>query len=77
VELESPSGKSWVWNDEIEGEYVGGSAVEFCQVVTQVRNIQDTQLTVTGDNAKQWMAVAQCFAGPPEDPPLAGTRFQI
>ena len=77
VELKSPSGKSWVWNDEIEGEYVGGLAVEFCQVVTQVRNIQDTRLTVTGNNAKQWMAVAQCFAGPPEDPPLAGPRFQI
>ncbi len=77
VELESPSGASWVWNDAIDGEYIGGSAVEFCQVVTQVRNIQDTQLTVTGDNAKQWMAIAQCFAGPPENPPQAGTRFQI
>ena len=75
VALESPSGASWVWNKEIDGEYVGGSAVEFCQVVTQVRNIQDTQLTVIGNNAKQWMDIAQCFAGPPEDPPPAGTRF--
>ena len=77
VELESPSGSKWVWNDEVEGEYVSGLAVEFCQVVTQVRNIQDTQLTVMGHNAKQWMAIAQCFAGPPEDPPAVGTRFQI
>jgi hypothetical protein len=24
--------------------------------------------------AQQWMAVAQCFAGPPQDPPARGVR---
>ena len=56
-------------NDVIEG-----SATEFCQVVTQVRNIGDTALRVHGPIARQWMSFAQCFAGPPEDPPAVGLR---
>lgn len=51
--------------------------MEFCQVVTQVRNIADTRLSVTGDIAQRWMAIAQCFAGPPENPPEAGTRHCV
>ena len=47
-------------------------AVEFCQVVTQTRNIGDTALSVAGDVANQWMSVAQCFAGRrARRPPLA------
>jgi hypothetical protein len=53
---------------------VSGDAVEFCQVVTQSRNIEDTGLSVTGDNARLWMSKAQCFAGPPEQPPAPGVR---
>jgi uncharacterized protein (TIGR03084 family) len=45
-------------------------------VVTQCRNIADTSLDVSGEVAHQWMAVAQCFAGPPQDPPAPGTRFR-
>ena len=74
VELLSPNGDTWVWNHETEGELVSGSAVEFCQVVTQVRNIKDTNLEVSGENANKWMEIAQCFAGPPEDPPEPGSR---
>jgi hypothetical protein len=32
-------------------------------------------LRVTGAVATDWMAIVQCFAGPPEDPPAPGTRF--
>lgn len=53
---------------------VEGTAEHFCQVVTQCRNIADTQLTCTGDTAKQWMKIAQCFAGGAETPPAKGTR---
>jgi uncharacterized protein (TIGR03084 family) len=74
VELTSPSGRLWTWNEDNATNCVRGSAVEFCQVVTQVRNIADTALTVEGPIAQQWMAIAQCFAGPPADPPPAGTR---
>ncbi|MEM7101283.1 MAG: TIGR03084 family metal-binding protein [Pseudomonadota bacterium] len=74
IELAAPSGDTWSFNDPASEHRVVGNAVEFCQVVTQVRNIADTQLQVSGDNAEAWMAVAQCFAGPPEDPPLPGSR---
>lgn len=74
VKLTAPSGVSWEWGDEQSPHRVEGDAVEFCQVVTQVRNIADTRLAVSGDNAIAWMAIAQCFAGPPEEPPAPGSR---
>lgn len=74
VRLIAPSGDVWSFNDEAAPSHVKGSAVEFCQVVTQVRNIADTQLDVKGDSANAWMAIAQCFAGPPEEPPVPGSR---
>jgi len=77
VELTAPSGKLWTFNEIDENNCVRGSAVDFCQVVTQVRNIADTQLQVSGDTANAWMAIAQCFAGPPEDPPAPGTRSTL
>lgn len=74
IALVAPSGALWTWNNETSAHSVKGDAVEFCQVVTQVRNIADTRLEVTGDNAVAWMRIAQCFAGPPEDPPVPGSR---
>lgn len=75
VRLTAPSGVVWEWNDPVEDNKVEGSATEFCQVVTQTRHIDDTSLTVVGEVAKLWMSIAQCFAGPPNDPPAPGTRF--
>lgn len=74
VQLVAPSGAVWEWNDPASPERIEGSAVEFCQVVTQGRNIRDTRLTVTGEGAARWMAIAQCFAGAPKDPPAPGER---
>jgi len=76
LRLTSPSGALWEWNEPSTAERVEGSAVEFCRVVTQTRNVLDTSLAVTGEIARQWMASAQCFAGPPESPPAPGTRFK-
>jgi uncharacterized protein (TIGR03084 family) len=76
VRLAAPSGAVWEWNNPWPHNRVEGSALEFCQVVTQVRNIADTRLIVAGEPARQWMRIAQCFAGPPEDPPAPGTRFR-
>ncbi|MGL5837215.1 MAG: TIGR03084 family metal-binding protein [Sphingorhabdus sp.] len=76
LRLKAPSGSIWEYgadNDE-GGNLIEGNASEFCQVVTQCRNISDTALSVHGPAATRWMAVAQCFAGPPNDPPQAGTR---
>lgn len=74
VSLAAPSGALWQWNPEIESDILRGSATEFCQVVTQTRNVADTSLEVRGDVARRWMAIAQCFAGRPEQPPQPGSR---
>ena len=76
VRLSAPSGAIWTWNEPSETDLIEGSATEFCQVVTQVRNIADTRLKVAGEAATRWMAIAQCFAGPPETPPAPGSRFR-
>lgn len=76
LRLTAPSGGIWEWNEQSKVERLEGSAVEFCQVVTQVRNIADTSLKTTGSNAERWMAMAQCFAGPPENPPAPGSRHR-
>jgi uncharacterized protein (TIGR03084 family) len=75
VHLTGLSGASWNWNDPSPDNRVEGSVLDFCQVVTQVRNVADTALKVTGEPARIWMSLAQCFAGPPEDPPRPGSRF--
>lgn len=74
IRLTAPSGAIWQWNEGNASDLIEGDAAEFCQVVTQTRNIADTTLNVTGDIATRWMAVAQCFAGPARTPPAAGTR---
>lgn len=74
VRLLAPSGGVWEWNQPSETSRVSGDALEFCQVVTQVRNVADTRLEVVGDVAARWMAIAQCFAGGPADPPKPGER---
>ncbi len=77
VRLMAPLGGFWEWYTPSDKNRVEGNATEFCQVVTQVRNISDTSLAVVGETAEKWMSIAQCFAGPPEDPPLPGTRFRV
>jgi len=74
VRLTSPSRATWEWNDAAAASRIEGSAVDFCRVVTQTRNVRDTPLLVVGESARQWMEIAQCFAGPPETPPAPGTR---
>jgi uncharacterized protein (TIGR03084 family) len=76
VRLTAPSGAVWTWGEEGAANSVTGSATEFCQVVTQVRNVADTKLVVCGPVATQWMGMAQCFAGAAEPPPAPGTRFR-
>lgn len=74
VRLTAPSGVLWDWGDLDDCNKVEGSALEFCQVVTQGRNIADVNLTVIGTPATKWMSIAQCFAGPVNDPPAPGHR---
>lgn len=74
LRLTAPSGAVWTFNPASETDLVEGLATEFCQVVTQTRHLADTRLRVVGPTATQWMAIAQCFAGPPMEPPRPGQR---
>lgn len=76
IRLETPFGEVWEWNEYSEADAVTGRALEFCQVVTQTRNVADTDLRVSGETAQDWMRIVQCFAGGPETPPAPGTRYR-
>ncbi len=69
VELAGPAGDLWTWGPEDAKETVRGSAQGFCLVVTQRRNLTDTDIVTTGNIADKWMQIAQAFAGPAEDGP--------
>lgn len=73
VGLSAPSGATWEWGDAGADESIVGSALDFCQVVTQRRHWSDTDLVVSGDAATEWMTIAQAFAGGSTDGPKAGT----
>ena len=75
MNLTAPSGEEWTFNDPSADDLIEGAAEDFCQVVTQVRNIADTSLRVIGPNATDWMSKAQCFAGAAQPPPAPGTRI--
>ncbi len=72
--LTAPSGAVWTWNGPDRANRIEGPALDFCHVVTQGRHIDEVNLTVTGETARRWMAIAQCFAGAPETPPPPGRR---
>jgi uncharacterized protein (TIGR03084 family) len=74
LELTSPSGERWRWGPDGAPDVVAGPAVDFCLVVTQRRHVDDTGLRVEGAAARDWMARAQAFAGPPTDGPRPGER---
>jgi uncharacterized protein (TIGR03084 family) len=75
VELALPSGATFVHgpDDDTGSELVSGTALDFCLVVTQRRNVADTHLSVKGDAAHEWMSIAQCFAGGATLPPAPAT----
>ena len=65
VEITSPAGELWTWGPENAKNIVKGSAEDFCLVVVQRRNLADTQLDIKGATARQWMSIAQTYAGQP------------
>ena len=71
IELESPSGERWDFGPEDATATVRGTALDFCLVTAQRRNVADTTLAVDGEIAVDWLRRAQLFAGPPTDPPEA------
>jgi len=67
--LTAPSGATWTWGPDGAESTVTGAAVDFCLVTSQRRNLDDTDLMVTGTQGRDWLEKAQLFAGPPSDPP--------
>ncbi len=66
VVLDAPgasAGEPWSFGPADGPDRVSGPAEDFCLVVTQRRNVADTELTVVGQYAERWMANAQAFAG--------------
>lgn len=74
IELTAPDEGVWTWNEPSMDNFVCGSAEDFCLLVTQRRHMNDTDLRYSGAAVKQWLSMAQCFAGPPADGPPEGVR---
>ncbi len=64
VELTAPSGDVWTWGESVS-DIIRGDALGFCLAVTQRRHPDDCGLAVEGDAAREWIDIAQAFAGPP------------
>ncbi len=65
VELTGPDGDLWTWGPAGASDLVTGSALDFCLLVTQRRHRSDTAVRAAGPGARQWLSIAQAFAGPP------------
>lgn len=65
LELSAPSGAEWAWGPSDAPETITGSALDFALVVTQRRHVDETELRAAGGLAREWLLIAQCFAGPP------------
>jgi uncharacterized protein (TIGR03084 family) len=63
VELTAPDGAIWVWGDAAAVDRVSGPALDFCLVVVQRRHVADTDLVCEGPHAREWLEIAQAFAG--------------
>jgi uncharacterized protein (TIGR03084 family) len=65
VELTLPGGSPWTAGPEDAADVVRGTVLDFCLVVTQRRHPADVSLAVSGPVAREWISIAQAFAGPP------------
>ena len=65
ISLTLPGGDEMTFGPEGAAQTVTGAAYDFALVVTQRLHPADADLTATGDDARQWLDLAQAFAGPP------------
>lgn len=74
IELVAPDGELWTWGPDDSSQRITGPALDFCLRVTQRRHRDDLDLKAVGDDADQWLSIAQAFAGPPGEgrEPLTG-----
>jgi uncharacterized protein (TIGR03084 family) len=64
VRLDGPDGAVWSWGDS-EHHVISGTALDFCLVVTRRRHWSDVALRIDGAAAREWIDIAQAFAGGP------------
>jgi uncharacterized protein (TIGR03084 family) len=64
VELLGPDEDLWTWGPEDAAQRVTGPALEFCLLVTQRVHRADTAVVAVGQDANEWLTIAQAFAGP-------------
>ncbi len=74
LELTAPDGATWAYGQPDADNRLTGSALDFCLLVTQRAHPDDLGLVATGPVAKEWLEVAQAFAGPPGAGRPAGSR---
>lgn len=72
VELAGPNGETWTWGEPDAANRVTGPVLDFCLLVTQRRHPGDLHLDAVGDQATQWLSIAQAFAGLPGEGRKAG-----
>jgi uncharacterized protein (TIGR03084 family) len=65
VELTGPAGEAWTWGPPDASDRVTGPALDFCLLVTRRRHRDDTAVEANGPDARQWLEIAQSFAGAP------------
>jgi uncharacterized protein (TIGR03084 family) len=65
MELVAPDGTTWAYGPADAPDRLTGPALDFALLVTQRRHRDDLALTATGPVAREWLDVAQAFAGPP------------
>jgi uncharacterized protein (TIGR03084 family) len=76
VRLRAPDGSVWTFGPDDATDRVEGPALDFCLLVTQRRHRADLALRATGAAAREWLDVAQAFAGPPGSGRLADAGTQ-
>ncbi|MEO3885741.1 TIGR03084 family metal-binding protein [Nonomuraea sp. B5E05] len=65
AELTMPDGTMWTAGPGDAESVVRGPVLDFCLAVTQRIHLSDTALETAGSPAREWMEIAQAFAGPP------------
>ncbi|MGQ4618181.1 TIGR03084 family metal-binding protein [Nocardia sp. R7R-8] len=72
VELTAPDRTVWSWGPADAEQRVTGPALDFCLLVTQRRHPDDLAVVAHGEDAAEWLTLAQAFAGPTGEGRTAG-----
>ena len=74
VALTHPDGTAVEFGTAGADQRVSGPLLDFCLLVTQRVHLDDTDLETLGDDAAEWLRIAQAFAGLPGGGREKGTR---